>query len=72
MGTQGGIKATHLLLLRKNSRPSWMRLRGNLYDAKPPMIGVAKVWVPTAKNAIRYALPLFMVMSAKALKFRSY
>lgn len=71
MGTQGGINATHLMLLRENSRPAWMLLPGNLYDAKPPTIGPAKVWVPTAKNPIQDALLLFAVMGAKVPEVRA-
>ena len=71
MGTQGGINATHLMLLRENSRPAWMLLPGNLYDTKPPTIGPAKVWVPTAKNPIQDALLLFAVMGAKVPEVRA-
>ena len=71
MGTQGGINATHLLLLRENSRPAWMLLPGNLYDAKPPTIGPAKVWVPTPKTPIQDALLLFAVMGAKVPEVRA-
>lgn len=71
MGTQGGINATHLLLLRENSRPAWMLLPGNLYDAKPPTLSPAKVWVPTPKSPIQDALLLFAVMGAKVLEIRT-
>lgn len=71
MGTQGGINATHLLLLRENSRPAWMLLPGNLYDAKPPTIGPVKVWVPTPKTPIQDALLLFAVMGAKVPEIRA-
>lgn len=71
MGTQGGINATHLLLLRENSQPAWMLLPGNLYDAKPPTIGPAKVWVPTPKTPIQDALLLFAVMGAKVPEVRA-
>ena len=71
MGTQGGINATHLLLLRENSRPAWVLLPGNLYDAKPPTIGPAKVWVPTPKTPIQDALLLFAVMGAKVPEVRA-
>lgn len=71
MGTQHGINASHLLLLRENSRPAWMLLPGNLYDAKPPTIGRAKVWVPTPKNPIQDALLLFAVMGAKVPEVRA-
>jgi len=71
MGTQGGINATHLLLLRENSRPAWMLLPGNLYDAKPPTIGPAKVWVPTPKTPLQDALLLFAVMGAKVPEVRA-
>jgi hypothetical protein len=71
MGTQGGINATHLMLLRENSRPAWMLLPGNLYDTKPPTIGPAKVWVPTAKNPIQDALLLFAVLGAKVPEVRA-
>lgn len=71
MGTQGGINASHLLLLRENSRPAWMLLPGNLYDAKPPTIGPAKVWVPTPKTPIQDALLLFAVMGAKVPEVRA-
>jgi hypothetical protein len=71
MGTQGGINPTHLMLLRENSRPAWMLLPGNLYATKPPTIGPAKVWVPTAKNPIQDALLLFAVMGAKVPEVRA-
>jgi hypothetical protein len=71
MGTQGGINATHLMLLRENSRPAWILLPGNLYDETPPTIGPAKVWVPTAKNPIKDALLLFAVMGAKVSEVRA-
>jgi len=71
MGTQGGINATHLLLLRENSRPAWMLLPGNLYDTKPPTFGPAKVWVPTPKTPIQDALLLFAVMGAKVPEVRA-
>jgi hypothetical protein len=71
MGTQGGINATHLLLLRENGQPAWMLLPGNLYDAKPPTIGPAKVWVPTPKTPIQDALLLFAVMGAKVPEVRA-
>ena len=71
MGTQGGINATHLMLLRENSRPAWMLLPGNLYDAKPPTIGPAKVWVPTSKRPIEDALLLFAVLGAKIPEVRA-
>ncbi len=71
MGTQGGINATHLMLLRENSRPAWMLLPGNFYDANPPTIGPAKVWVPTARNPIKDALLLFAVMGAKVPEVRA-
>lgn len=70
-GTQGGINPSHLLLLRENSRPAWMLLPGNLYDAKPPKIGPAKVWVPTFKTPIQDALLLFAVMGAKVPEVRA-
>lgn len=65
IGTQGGINATHLLLLRENSRPAWMLLPGNLHDKKLPTIGPAKVWVPTKQTPLQDALLLFAVMGAK-------
>ena len=71
MGTQGGINATHLMLLRENSRPAWMLLPGNLYDTKPPTIGPAKVWVPTPKRPVEDALLLFAVMGAKVPEVRA-
>jgi len=71
MGGQGGINATHLMLLRENSRPAWMLLPGNLYDAKPPTIGPAKVWVPTAMNPLQDALLLFAVMGARVPEVRA-
>ena len=65
MGTQGGINATHLLLLRENSRPAWMMMPGNLYDSKPPALSKPKVWVPTANHPIEDALLLFAILGAK-------
>jgi len=65
MGTQGGLNATHLLLLRENSRPSWMLMPGNLYDVKPPALGRPKVWVPSYPHPLEDALLLFAVMGAK-------
>lgn len=64
-GTQGGLNATHLLLLRENSRPSWLLLPGNLHDSKPPVVGPAKVWVPTPVRPVQDALLLFALMGAK-------
>ena len=71
IGTQGGINATHLLLLRENSRPAWMLLPGNLYDSKPPLIKPAKVWHPTLENPIQDALLLFGVAGAKVPEIRA-
>lgn len=65
IGTQGGINATHLLLLRENSRPAWLLLPGNLYESRPPAIGPAKVWVPTPGKPVQDALLLFSIMGAK-------
>jgi len=65
MGTQGGINATHLLLLRENSRPAWMLMPGNLYDSKPPLLGKPKVWVPTANHPTVDALLMFAILGAK-------
>ena len=71
MGTQGGINATHLMLLRENSRPAWLLLPGNLYDSRPPSIGPAKVWVPTPRNPVQDALLLFSVMGARVPEIRA-
>jgi len=71
IGTQGGINATHLLLLRENSRPAWMLLPGNLYDSKPPLIKPSKVWNPTLENPIQDALLLFAVLGAKVPEVRA-
>ena len=65
MGTQGGINATHLLLLRENSRPSWMLMPGNLYDSHSPELGKPKVWVPTANHPTEDALLMFAILGAK-------
>ena len=65
MGTQGGLNATHLLLLRENSQPAWMLMPGNLYDTKPPVLGKPKVWIPTHSHPMEDALLLFSVMGAK-------
>jgi hypothetical protein len=65
MGTQGGINATHLLLLRENSRPAWMLMPGNLYDSIPPLLGKPKVWVPTANHPAEDALLMFAILGAK-------
>jgi hypothetical protein len=71
MGTQGGLNATHLMLLRENSRPAWMLLPGNLYDSKPPVIGKPKVWVPTAAHPVEDAMVMFAVLGAKNREVRS-
>ena len=71
MGTQGGINATHLLLLRENSRPAWMLMPGNLYDSKPPVLGKPKVWVPTANHPTEDALLMFAVLGAKNLAVKA-
>lgn len=71
MGTQGGLNATHLLLLRENSRPAWMLLPGNLYDSAPPQLGRPKVWVPTGSHPLEDALLLFAVMGAKVPEIRA-
>lgn len=65
MGTQGGINATNLLLLRENSRPAWMLMPGNFYDSKPPVLGRPKVWVPSFGHPVEDALLLFAVMGAR-------
>lgn len=71
LGTQGGLNATHLLLLRENSRPSWMLMPGNLYDVEPPTLGRPKVWVPSFSHPIEDALLLFAVMGAKVPEVRA-
>ena len=71
VGTQGGINATHLMLLRENSRPAWMLLPGNLYDSNPPLIKPSKVWNPTLENPIQDALLLFAVLGAKIPEVRA-
>lgn len=71
MGTQWGLNATHLMLLRENSRPSWMLMPGNLYDSPPPILGKPKVWVPTFNHPIEDALVLFAVMGAKVPEVRA-
>ena len=65
IGTQGGINATHLLLLRENSRPAWMMVQGNLYDKEAPLIGRPKVWVPTPSHPTEDGLLLFAILGAK-------
>ena len=65
MGTQGGLNATYLLLLRENSRPAWVMLPGNLYDSKPPALGKPKVWVPTANHPTEDAFLQFAILGAK-------
>ena len=65
MGTQGGINATYLLLLRENSRPAWMLMPGNLYDSKPPVLSKPKVWVPTGNHPTEDALLMFAILGAK-------
>jgi hypothetical protein len=65
IGTKGGINATHLLLLRENSRPAWMMMAGNLHDRKPPVLGRPKVWVPTSNHPTEDALLLFAILGAK-------
>lgn len=71
MRTQGGINASHLLLLRENSRPAWMLLPGNLYDSEPPLIKSSKVWNPTMENPVQDALLLFAVLGAKVPEVRA-
>jgi hypothetical protein len=71
IGTQGGLNATHLLLLRESSRPAWMLFPGNFHDAKPPQIGRPKVWIPSFKHPIEDALLLFGVMGAKIPEVRA-
>lgn len=66
MGTQGGLNATTLLLLRENSRPAWMMMPGNLYDSKPPRLGKPRVWVPTSSHASEDALLMFAILEAKS------
>ena len=70
IGTQGGINATHLLLLRENSRPAWLLLPGNLYDTRPPKFGPAIAWVPTPRNPVQDALLQFSVMGARVPEIR--
>ena len=65
IGTQGGINATYLLLLRENSRPAWMMMPGNLYDSEPPTLIKPKVWIPTANHPTEDAFLLFAVLGAK-------
>jgi len=71
MGTQGGLNASHLLLLRENSRPGWMLMPGNLYDSKPPQLDRPKVWVPSHLHPLEDALLLFAVMGAKVPEVRA-
>ena len=71
MGTQGGLNASHLLLLRENSRPAWMLMPGNLYDKKPPQLDRPKVWVPSHLHPLEDALLLFTVMGAKVPEVRA-
>ena len=71
MGTQVGLNATHLLLLRENSRPAWMLMPGNLYDADPPSLQRPKVWVPSFSHPLEDALLLFGVMGAKVPEVRA-
>lgn len=71
MGTQAGLNATHLLLLRENSRPAWMLMPGNLYDANPPVLGRPKVWVPSYAHPLEDALLLFAVMGARVPEVRA-
>jgi hypothetical protein len=71
MGTQGGLNATHLLLLRENSRPKWMLMPGNLYDVKPPELSRPKVWIPSYSHPMEDALLLFAVMGAKVSEVRA-
>ena len=71
VGGQNGINATFLLLLRENSRPSWLLMPGNFYDKKPPVIGSSKVWVPTQSSPTQDALLLFAVLGAKVPEVRA-
>lgn len=71
MGTQGGLNATHLLLLRENSRPAWMLMPGNLYDTNPPQLDKPRVWVPSYPHPIEDALLLFAVMGARVPEVRA-
>ena len=71
MGTQGGLNATTLLLLRENSRPAWMMMPGNLYDSKPPRLGKPKVWVPTPSHPCEDALLMFAILEDKCPEVRA-
>ena len=64
-GTSGGLNATWLLLLRENSRPSWLLLPGNVYDEKPPPMRTRGVWIPSHDHPIEDALVLFAVQGAQ-------
>jgi hypothetical protein len=64
-GTRGGLNATHLLLLRENSRPAWMLMPGSFHRAKPPVRGKPKVWIPTSSHPLEDALLLFSVLGAR-------
>jgi hypothetical protein len=70
-GGQNGINATFLLLLRENSRPSWLLLPGNFYDRNPPFIGPSKAWIPTQSSPAQDALLLFAVLGAKVPEIRA-
>jgi hypothetical protein len=65
IGTLSGINASYLLLLRENSRPSWMLLPGNFHDPEPPKVRLAGAWVPTPSRPLEDALLLFAALGAK-------
>ena len=65
IGTQGGINSSHLMLLRENSRPSWLLLPGNLYDARPPQIQPVSAWIAPPDRLIQVGLLMFAVLGAR-------
>lgn len=65
VGTQGGLNAIHLLTPRENSRPLSLLLPGNFQDFKPPVMSLAKVWVPTPVRSGQDGLLLFALMRTK-------
>ncbi len=65
VGTQGCLNVIHLPPLRENSHPFSLLLPGNLQDFKPPVVSLAKVWVPTPVRPRQDGLLLFALMGTK-------
>ena len=70
MGTKGGLNATHLMLLRENSRAAWLLMSGDLYSSQPPPPARPKVWVPSTSHPIEDALLQFAILGARVPEVR--